>query len=114
MSDSGRVRMLVSDVLRAKGGEVFKIRTTDLVWKAVQRLSEKRIGALLVEDQWMKPLGIFSERDFINATAKQGARTLDMQVSELMSSPLITCHPTDRIDAMLATMTTKKIRHLPV
>ena len=106
--------MLIADVLRVKGGVVFKIRPNDTVAKAVQRLSEKRIGALLVEDQWQKPVGIFSERDFINVAAKSGAATLEQPVSQLMSSPLITCRSSDRVDAVLATMTTQKIRHLPV
>ena len=106
--------MLIADVLRVKGGVVFKIRPNDTVAKAVQRLSEKRIGALLVEDQWQKPVGIFSERDFINTAAKSGAATLEQPVSQLMSSPLITCRSSDRVDAVLATMTTQKIRHLPV
>src|SRR4051812_13053771 len=106
--------MLISDVLRSKGGEVVKIRQTETISAAVQKLAERRIGALLVEDQWMKPVGIFSERDFVNAIAKQGAATLDTTVQQLMSAPIITCRPSDRIDAVMATMTTKKIRHLPV
>jgi CBS domain-containing protein len=106
--------MLISEVLRSKGSEVVKIRQTDSVAKAVQKLAERRIGALLVEDQWMKPLGIFSERDFVNAIGKRGAAALDVPVQELMSSPIISCRPADRIDAIMATMTTKKIRHLPV
>jgi CBS domain-containing protein len=59
--------MLVSDVLRVKGHHVVKIHATDSVELAVRRLAEHRIGALIVEDRWMKPVGIFSERDFINA-----------------------------------------------
>ena len=59
--------MLVSDVLRGKGHNVVKIHATDSVELAVRRLAEHRIGALVVEDRWMKPVGIFSERDFINA-----------------------------------------------
>ena len=106
--------MLISDVLRSKGGEVVRIRQTETISAAVQKLAERRIGALLVEDQWMKPVGIFSERDFVNCIAKQGAATLDMAVQQLMSAPIITCRPSDRIDAVMATMTTKKIRHLPV
>jgi len=106
--------MLISEVLRAKGSEVVKIRQTETVAAAVQKLADHRIGALLVEDQWMKPVGIFSERDFVNAVVKQGAATLDVPVQQLMSSPMITCKPSDRIDAIMATMTTKKIRHLPV
>ena len=106
--------MLISDVLRSKGSEVVRIRQTETVTAAVQKLAERRIGALLVEDQWMKPVGIFSERDFVNAIARDGASTLDTPVRDLMSSPIISCNPSDRVDAVLATMTMKKIRHLPV
>jgi CBS domain-containing protein len=84
------------------------------VMSAVQRLAERRIGALIVEDLWLKPVGMFSERDFVNAVARSGGAALDYQVHQLMSAPLIICHPTDRIDAALATMTLRKIRHLPV
>jgi CBS domain-containing protein len=81
---------------------------------AVRRLAEHRIGALVVEDRWMKPVGIFSERDFINAIARNGAAVLGFDVQQLMSTPIISCRSSDRMDAALATMTTARIRHLPV
>lgn len=106
--------MLISDVLRNKGQNVVRIRMTDSVELAVHRLAEHRIGALVVEDRWMKPVGLFSERDLINAVARQGAAVLGFEVGQLMSRPLITCRTADPIDAVLATMTTARIRHLPV
>lgn len=106
--------MLISDVLKIKGHEVVKVRPSDLVALAVGRLAEHRIGAVVVEDQWMKPVGIFSERDFVNAIASDGAAVLGLDVRQLMSSPVISCHSTERIDAVLATMTLAKIRHVPV
>jgi CBS domain-containing protein len=107
--------VFVSDVLRTKGHNVVvKIHITDSVELAVRRLAEHRIGALVVEDRWLKPVGIFSERDFINATARQGAAVLGFEVQQLMSTPMITCRSSDRVDAVLATMTTARIRHLPV
>lgn len=106
--------MLISDVLKIKGHEVVKVRPTDSVALAVTRLAEHRIGAVVVEDQWMKPVGIFSERDFVNSIARDGAAALGFDVRQLMSSPIISCHMTDRIDAVLATMTLTKIRHVPV
>ena len=106
--------MFISDVLRTKGHHVERVHTTDSVEFAVRKLAEHRIGALMVEDRWMKPLGIFSERDFINAVARDGAAVLGFQVHELMSTPMLTCRPSDRIDAVLAIMTTARIRHLPV
>ena len=62
----------------------------------------------------MKPVGIFSERDFIKAIARDGAAVLGFEVQQLMSTPILTCRPSDRIDAVLAKMTTARIRHFPV
>jgi CBS domain-containing protein len=106
--------MLISDVLRSKGSDVVQIRTADSVALAVRKLAEHRIGALVVEDRWMKLVGIFSERDFVNAIARDGAAVLGFDVEQLMSSPIISCRTSDRIDAALATMTVSRIRHLPV
>jgi CBS domain-containing protein len=106
--------MLISDVLRSKGDHVVRIHRTDKVALAVQKLVEHRIGALVVEDRWMKPVGIFSERDFIRAVAREGAAALGRDVRDLMTSPVISCRSSDRADAALATMTLARIRHLPV
>jgi CBS domain-containing protein len=106
--------MFISDVLRNKGHHVERIHPTDSVELAVRKLSEHRIGALVVEDPWMKPVGIFSERDFINAVARNGGAVLGFEVQQLMSTPILTCRPSDRIEAVLATMTMARIRHLPV
>ena len=106
--------MLISDILRTKGHNVVRIRASSSVELAVGKLAEHRIGALVVEDQWMKPVGIFSERDFINAMARDGAAVLGFQVHQLMSTPMRTCRSSDRVDAVLATMTIARIRHLPV
>ena len=106
--------MLISDVLRVKGSNVVRVAAAERIELAVRKLAEHRIGALVVEDRWMRPVGIFSERDFINAVARDGAKILGSDVRELMSTRIISCHSSDRVDAVLATMTTKRIRHLPV
>jgi CBS domain-containing protein len=106
--------MLISDVLRTKGDHVVRIHPTDSVELAVRKLAEHRIGALVVEDRWMKPVGVFSERDFINAMARDGAAALGFDVEQLMSTPILSCRSSDRVDAMLARMTIARVRHLPV
>jgi CBS domain-containing protein len=106
--------MLITEVLRSKGHEVVKVQPSDNVVLAVRKLAEYRIGALVVEDQWMKLIGIFSERDFVNAIAHDGAAALGLEVHHLMSAPIISCRSSDRIDAALATMTLARVRHLPV
>jgi CBS domain-containing protein len=106
--------MFISDVLHVKGHHVVRVHPTDSVDLAVRKLVEHRIGAVIVEDRWMKPVGIFSERDFIRAVAHEGAAVLGHEVRELMTSPVMSCRSRDRIDAALATMTMARIRHLPV
>jgi CBS domain-containing protein len=105
---------LIDNVLHGKGHHVVKVQATDTVHSAVRKLAEHNIGALVVEDEWMKLVGVFSERDFVNAVADHGAAALELQVRTLMSAPIVSCRSGDRIDAALATMTVGRIRHLPV
>jgi CBS domain-containing protein len=106
--------MLIADVLRHKGHEVVSVHAVDSVADAVRKLADRKIGAVMVADQWMKWVGIFSERDFVNAIADRGAEVLNLPVQALMTSRIISCRSSDRIDAALAMMTTARIRHLPV
>jgi len=106
--------MSIADIIQHKGHHVVKARPTDTVQSVVRQLAEDRIGAVVVEDSWMKPVGIFSERDFLNAAAKHGASVLTMTVESLMSTRIVSCRPSDQVETALATMTLARIRHLPV
>src|SRR5436305_117084 len=89
--------MFISDVLRVKrSSHVETIHLEANVELAVHKLAEHRIGALVVQDSWMKPVGIFSERDFINAIARDGAAVLGFEVQQLMSKHIISCSSSDR------------------
>jgi CBS domain-containing protein len=106
--------MSISDVLHHKGHRVVTVRTADTVQAAVRKLSDERIGAVVVEDQWMRHAGVFSERDFLNAAAEYGATALTFPVEKFMSAPVVTCRPNDGVETAMAAMTMAKIRHLPV
>jgi CBS domain-containing protein len=106
--------MLLADVLRVKGTDVEKIGATDRVGAAVQRLAERRIGALVVEDAWMRLVGMFSERDLVRAMARDGAAALQHEVQRLMTAPFVSSPPGTRIETAMGLMTMRRIRHLPV
>ena len=106
--------MKVANVLRGKGKHVTTLLDNDNVATAVEILAEQNIGAVVVEDRWQKLVGIFSERDLVRALSRDGAASLEAPISSLMSTPVITCTPDDRIEAVLARMTMNRIRHLPV
>jgi CBS domain-containing protein len=83
------------------------------VFNALQLMAEKNIGALLVlRDQVLT--GIFSERDYARKVVLKGKSSKDTSVSEVMSENPICVSPEQTIEACMALMTDKHIRHLPV
>jgi CBS domain-containing protein len=105
--------MTIAAVLTSKGSKVETIAAEARLVDAVDRLGEKRIGALPVIDQG-RIAGIISERDVIYCLRSHGPGALDWPVSQAMSSPAITVDPATPILAALALITEKRIRHLPV
>jgi CBS domain-containing protein len=106
--------MRIADVLHHRDRIVHKIRTTDTVAKAARKLSEHRVGALLVTDSWGRHVGLVSERDLVHGLERFGETTPELPVGELMTPDLITCQMKDRVHKALELMTTHRIRHLPV
>jgi CBS domain-containing protein len=105
--------MRISDVLRGKGHEVVTVETDAKLRDIVDILASRRIGAVVVLERF-RPVGVFSERDLVNVLSAHGAAGLQLSVTGLMSSPIITGHPEDRIEQALDLMTRERIRHLPV
>jgi CBS domain-containing protein len=106
--------MTIQDILHRKGRQVVSARRTETVLATVRVMTERRIGAVIVEDDHLRPAGIFTERDFAKAVAKHGQDALAMSIGTLMSTPIISCRPSDRVETAMAVMTRAKIRHLPV
>ncbi|MCQ8241498.1 CBS domain-containing protein [Rhizosaccharibacter radicis] len=105
--------MLIDAILARKGRTVISIRPDKPVSAAVALLAEHRIGAVVVEDR-DRIAGIFSERDLVKLLARTGAAGLNEPVRSVMSSPVITCAPGDRIDQVMASMDKHHVRHMPV
>ncbi len=77
-------------------------------------MKDERIGALVVSEDNIEVLGIISERDIVRGLADHGLDLLDMRVDELMTREVFTCAPTDRTSKLMAKITERRIRHLPV
>ena len=105
--------MTIASVLRSKGSEVETIAADASLFDAVQRLGEKRIGALLVMEGG-RIAGIVSERDVIYRLRDHGPDVLQSPVSQVMTAPAITAESSMSVLAALALMTQRRIRHLPV
>lgn len=105
--------MTIATILGGKGSSVESIEATAPVREAVNRLAEKRIGALPVLDGG-KVAGIMSERDIIYCLRSDGAQILDWPVSRIMTAPAVTVSPDVPVLTALSQMTRRRIRHLPV
>ncbi|HEX8306691.1 MAG TPA: CBS domain-containing protein [Jatrophihabitans sp.] len=105
--------MLIADILRRKGSNVVTIASDEPVSHMVASLAEHKIGALVVVDGG-RTVGIVSERDVVRRLHRVGPGVLELPVSELMTTDVISCEPTDSVDQIGAAMTEKRIRHMPV
>jgi CBS domain-containing protein len=105
--------MRIADVLRNKGASVATITPETSVSGLLTELSVHNIGAMVV----VSPdgvIGIVSERDVVRALQERGADLLRQPVSEIMTTFVATCSPTDSVDSLSMLMTTKRVRHIPV
>jgi CBS domain-containing protein len=105
--------MLVSQILRAKGDSVFTATPGESLSAVAALLHSRRVGALVVLDAG-QVAGIVSERDIVRGVAEGGAAALTQPVSTVMTRDVLYADPGETIDSLLARMTDRRIRHLPV
>jgi len=106
-------RGTVADMLEAKGSAVHAIAPHETVYDAIRRMTELRVGALLVMDG-QKLVGMISERDYTRKVIVQGRASVGTRVDEIMSSPVITVTPQLTLRECMEITTKHQIRHLPV
>ncbi len=105
--------MIVSQILGVKGDDVITIDDTKSVLEVSKLLGERRIGAVLVMKD-KKIAGIISERDIVRGLAIRGGDVLSDCVTSLMTRSVVTCSPTETMQNLMAMMTERRIRHVPV
>jgi len=103
----------VKDILAGKGSEIWGVSPEDTVYSALEFLSQKQIGAVLVLEEG-KLHGIFSERDYARKVILAGKSSRELKVKEIMSKNVICVEEDQTVEECMALMTEKHIRHLPV
>jgi CBS domain-containing protein len=106
--------MNVASILRQKGRAVTTVSPSTTLLEVADKLSAKRIGAIVVIGARGEVAGIVSERDIIRALATSGAACLTQSVAETMTRQVVTCQEPDTLDELMAMMTARRFRHLPV
>ena len=103
----------VHDLLRNKGNQIWAVSPDTSVQDALNEMTEKNVGALIVLEGGALA-GIISERDFIHRIAKDKACNLHTSIRDYMTTEVITVTPTNTIQDCMEIMTNRRIRHLPV
>lgn len=106
--------MLVSQVLKVKGDLVFTATPHETIGAVAAMLHARRVGAMVVVDSERTVIGIVSERDIVRIVAEGGGEGLNQPVSACMTREVIFAEPSETVDSLLARMTDRRIRHLPV
>jgi|SRR5690606_1218993 CBS domain-containing protein len=103
----------VADVLAHKGRRVISIEPDAKVFEALQLMSDKNIGSVLVMDGETY-CGLLTERDYARKVILKGRASSDVRVKDIMSTDLPRINPETSIEACMQLMSDNNIRYLPV
>jgi CBS domain-containing protein len=106
--------MNVASILKLKGRQVATARPDTTLLEITTKLSQRRIGAMVIVGENGHVAGIVSERDVIRAIAEGGPEALNQAVSTVMTQNVVSCSEKSAIDELMELMTEGRFRHLPV
>jgi CBS domain-containing protein len=104
----------VREVLDRKGRDVFAVGPEAPVYRALELMAEKHIGALVVLDADRHLIGVVSERDYARKIALAGRSSKETPVRDIMTTKLFCVSPAQSVEECMELMTDKGVRHLPV
>jgi CBS domain-containing protein len=85
------------------------------IQQASTKMRDKNVSSLVVVDDYNKPIGIVTERDFVRKVyVNDSSRSGDMLMKDIMSSPLITINTITSVEEAADLMIQNKVRHLLV
>ncbi len=107
--------MRIREIISAKDiSGVVTIAPSATVRDLLNLLAEKNIGALVVSNDGQQVDGIVSERDIVRHIQAADEGALETSVETIMTSTVHTCKADSDLDEVMAAMTERRIRHVPV
>ncbi len=103
----------VRDLLARKSGESVTVTGSTTVLDASRLMVERGIGGVMVLEGG-RLAGIFTERDVLRRVVAVQLDPATTPVRDVMTAPVITVLPETSLEECRATMSDRRIRHLPV
>lgn len=112
MSDIGlRSKMVVKDVMSSP---VITINEDATANRAAKLMDKHGLGCIVVTSREAKPLGIITETDLVSRVLAKNVKPDSLKAKEVMTSPLITIEPGEKISEAARRMSRLNIRRLGV
>jgi CBS domain-containing protein len=105
--------MKVSDILRVKGNILITARPDETLATAVQIMSEKDLGSLVVMERG-ELVGMLTFREVMKSLAENNCAIGDVLVSSAMDKSPITCTSETDMDDVRRLMLNNHARYMPV
>ncbi len=103
----------IKQVLQSKGHDICSIGPDASVYDAIAKMAQEEVGALVVlEGESL--VGVVSERDYARKVVLQGRSSRDTKIGDIMTTRVAYARLDQSVEECMATMTEKRIRHLPV
>ncbi|MCP3714968.1 CBS domain-containing protein [Paraburkholderia sp. CNPSo 3281] len=106
-------RKTARQILSVISREVVSVSPDDTVLAALHLMADKDVTTVLVL-QGSKLAGILSQRDYARKVELLGRDAANTSVGEIMTTEVFYVTPDHTCDQCLASMHTRRIRHLPV
>jgi CBS domain-containing protein len=109
----GELAMKVSDILRVKGNILITVRPDETLATAVQVMSEKDLGSLVVMDRG-NLVGMLTFREVMKSLAENNGSIGAVLVGSSMDKEPLTCTSETDMDEVRRMMLTNHARYMPV
>ncbi len=95
-------------------GTVLTVDATETVAAAARRMTQNRIGSLVVVNPNGRIAGVVTERDILSKVVAACADPATVRVSAVMTPRVVACSPDTTITKAQQIMAGHGIRHLPI
>ncbi|MBB5445040.1 MULTISPECIES: CBS domain-containing protein [unclassified Paraburkholderia] len=106
-------RKTARQILSGNPREVISVGPDDTVLNALQLMADKDVTTVLVL-QGSNLVGVLSQRDYARKVEVLGRNAANTRVGDIMTTQVLYVTPEHTCDQCLASMHTRRIRHLPV
>lgn len=103
----------VTNILARKGANVISVAPASTVYEALEIMSERNIGSVVVLDNG-RYAGILTERDYARKVVMLGRNSAETRVQDIMTTDLPAISRNHTVEDCMQLMSERNIRYLPV